>query len=72
MKITYFPDTDTLAIDLADGPSANTDEIADGVTVDYDADGRLIGIDIEQAATRLDLSTLVLTGFPGETHRMSA
>jgi hypothetical protein len=39
-------------------------------------DGRIrfwgIGIDIEQAATRLDLSTLVLTGFPGETHRTSA
>jgi uncharacterized protein YuzE len=67
-----FGDTDTLAIDLADGPGANTGEIADGVTVAYDADGQLIGIEIEQAATRLDLSTLVLTGFPGETHRRSA
>jgi uncharacterized protein YuzE len=72
MKITYFPDTDTLAIDFADRPSASTDEIADGVTVDYDADGLVIGIDIEHAATRLDLGQLVLTDFPGEAHRKTA
>ena len=72
MKITYFADTDTLAIDLADELSAGTDEIADGVTVDYDAQGRVIGIDIEHAATRLDLGKLLLTGFPGEIQRESA
>jgi uncharacterized protein YuzE len=66
MKITYFAETDTLAIDLADETSAGTDEIADGVTVDYNAEGRVIGIDIEHAATRLDLGTLLLTGFPGD------
>jgi uncharacterized protein YuzE len=72
MKITYFADTDTLAIDLADGLSAGTDEIADGVTVDYDAQGRVIGIDIEHAAARLDMGKLLLTGFPGEVQRESA
>ncbi len=71
MRITYFPDTDTLAIDLADEPSAETNEIADGVTVDYGADGRVIGIDIEHAAARLDLSRLVVDEFPGEVQRRS-
>jgi uncharacterized protein YuzE len=69
MKITYFPQTDTLAIDLADEPSAETNEIAEGVTVDYGADGRVIGIDIEHAAARLDLSRLVVDEFPGEVQR---
>jgi YD repeat-containing protein len=42
------------------------------LTVDYDAQGRVIGIDIEHAATRLDLGKLLLTGFPGEIQRESA
>lgn len=66
MKITYFPETDTLAIDFADRPSADTDEIADGVTVDFDTEGRVIGIDIEHATSRLDLGRLELHGFPGQ------
>ena len=72
MKVTYFAETDTLAIDFADRPSQTTDEIADGVTVDYDAGGLVIGIDIEHASDRLDLSRLILTGFPGEADRKSA
>lgn len=66
MKITYFPETDTLAIDFADRPSADTDEIADGVTIDYDAEGRVIGIDIEHATSCLDLGQRELHGFPGQ------
>ena len=65
IKVNYFADTDTLAIDLANEVSTSTDEIADGVTDDCGAQGRVIGIDIEHAATRLDLGKLVLSGFPG-------
>jgi uncharacterized protein YuzE len=71
MRITYFAQTDTLAIDLADEPSAQTNEIAEGVTVDYDAAGRVIGIDIEHAAARVDLGRLVVDGFPAEVKRRS-
>jgi uncharacterized protein YuzE len=72
MKITYFPDTDTLYIDLSEKPSADTDEIADGVVVDYDADGSVTGIEIDHARARLDLTRFVLTRFPGEIQRESA
>jgi uncharacterized protein YuzE len=72
MKITYFSETDTLYIDLSDKPGADSDEIADGVVVDYDADGVVAGIEIEHARTRLDLSRLILAGFPGETERLPA
>jgi uncharacterized protein YuzE len=72
MKITYFSDTDTLYIDLSEKPGADTDEIADGVVVDYDADGAVTGIEIDHARARLDLTRFVLTGFPGEIQRESA
>jgi uncharacterized protein YuzE len=72
MRIRYFPETDTLAIDLAEEESVSTDEVADGVTIDYGVDGRVVGIDIEHAAARLDLSRLVLDAFPGEVQRRSA
>ena len=72
MKITYVSDTDTLYIDLSKKPSAGTDEVADGVVVDYDSDGAITGIEIDHARARLDLTRLFLTGFPGETQREPA
>ena len=51
-KLQYFPDTDTLYIELADGPATGgAEEIADGtLLVDYDAEERIMGITIERAS----------------------
>jgi len=46
MKLEYFADTDSLYVDFRDQPSVESAEIASGVVVDYDADGRVVGIDI--------------------------
>ncbi|MBL8529336.1 MAG: DUF2283 domain-containing protein, partial [Burkholderiales bacterium] len=46
MKLNYHPDTDSLYIDLSERPSVETREISEGVLLDYDAEGRLVGIDI--------------------------
>lgn len=44
MKLHYYPETDSLYIDLNDKPSADSREIAEGLIVDFGADGRVVGI----------------------------
>ena len=58
MKVTYFPTTDTLYLDLVDRPSHESEEIASGIVVDFDVDGNVVGIEVEGAATRFDLREL--------------
>jgi uncharacterized protein YuzE len=64
MKIHYYAETDSLYIDLADGPGIETREIASGVNVDIGADGSIVGIDIDGASGKLDLATLETEGLP--------
>ena len=64
MKLHYYPDTDSLYIDLNSNPSADSREVAEGVVVDLDAAGRLVGIDIQRASQVLDLNTLETESFP--------
>jgi uncharacterized protein YuzE len=53
MRISYYPGTDSLYIDLSSKPSADSREVSDGVVLDYDEDGNLAGIDIDEASTKL-------------------
>ncbi|MEO5590494.1 MAG: DUF2283 domain-containing protein [Gemmatimonadaceae bacterium] len=69
MKLNYYSDTDSLYIDLAEQPSANSREISDGIVLDYDKAGTLVGIDIDNASGKVELTRLVLTGMPGEVER---
>jgi len=66
MKLNYHPDTGSLYIDLSERPSAQSREISDGVVLDYDADGRLVGIDIDNASNKVDLKRLILSKLPGK------
>ena len=61
MKVSYFPDTDSLYIDLSKEISADSSETAEGVVLDFDSRGRLVGIDIDNARRRVDLRCLVLS-----------
>ena len=56
MRLHYYPDTDSLYIELNPRPGADSREIVDGVVLDLDADGNPVGIDIDQASRRLDLT----------------
>jgi uncharacterized protein YuzE len=47
MKLNYYSDTDSLYIDLSEQPSVESREISEGVVLDYDAAGNLVGIDID-------------------------
>lgn len=71
MKVNYFPDTDSLYIDLADRPSAESREISEGIVLDYDSDGTLVGIDIDNASSKVALDTLVVSKLPGTIERIA-
>jgi uncharacterized protein YuzE len=64
VKLSYFADTDSLYIDLSDEPSVESREISEGVVLDYNAAGRLVGIDIDEASKRVQLDKLVLNQLP--------
>jgi uncharacterized protein YuzE len=64
MKLHYGAATDSLYIDLSERPSVDSDEVADGVVLDFDSAGRLVGIDIEHASERVEMQRLVLDRLP--------
>ena len=64
MKFHYYPETDSLYIDLSEGTSVDSREVAPGVVLDFDAEGRLVGIDIDRATRVVDLSRVEVEALP--------
>jgi len=64
MKLHYYAETDSLYIELADGAGVETREVGNGVNVDFNADGAIVGIDIDGASSKLDLATPETQGLP--------
>lgn len=64
MILEYYPETDMLYIKLMEGASTESEEIAPGVVSDFDEHNRVIGVEIEDAGTFIDLSRLELRAFP--------
>ena len=64
MTLHYYPETDSLHIELKAGPGVETREIAEGLNADLDADGAVVGLDIDHASTTLDLTTLETIALP--------
>lgn len=71
MKLHYYPETDSLYIDLAGRPSADSREIAEGLVADFDAEGRVVGIDIQHASQIMDLKTLETDSLPAGKPRIA-
>ena len=71
MKLHYYPETDSLYIELNPKPGADSQEIADGVVLDVDAEGHPVGIDIDGASSRIDLGTLELIALPTASTRLA-
>lgn len=72
MKLNYDPETDSLYIDLSERPSVETREISEGVQLDYDASGNLVGIDIDNASTKVQLKDLILSKLPSKVQSIAA
>lgn len=71
MKLHYDQETDSLYIDLNARTSVDSREVAEGVVIDFDAAGRLVGIDIQHASQVMDLNTLESDTLPGGTARIA-
>jgi uncharacterized protein YuzE len=64
MKLHYYPETDSLYIELTDAPGAEAREIVEGLVVDFDAAGNVVGLDIDRASRKLDLSKVETVALP--------
>ena len=64
MKFHYYRDTDSLYIELSDKVGADSQEVAPGVVLDFDAEGHVVGIDIDHASKVVDLSKLEAEALP--------
>jgi uncharacterized protein YuzE len=72
MKLNYYADTDSLYIDLSEQPSVESREISEGIVLDYDAAGNLVGIDIDNASRKVDLKKLTVNKLPAVIQNNSA
>ncbi len=71
MRINYYPETDSLYIDLSSKPSADSREVSDGIVLDYDESGNLVGIDIDEASTKMEIEELILSKLPAEVKHVA-
>ncbi len=72
MKLNYYPETDSLYIDLSEKTSVESKEISEGVVLDYDTEGNLVGIDIDNASRKVQLKELILNRLPSDIHTVAA
>lgn len=72
MKLNYYPETDSLYIDLSEKPSVESREISEGIVLDYDVEGNLVGIDIDNASKKVQLKELSLNRLPAAIHAVAA
>ncbi len=72
MKLNYYPDTDSLYIDLSEHPGVESREVSEGIVLDYDAEGHLVGIDIDNASRKVELTQLTLSKLPLITQTISS
>jgi uncharacterized protein YuzE len=67
MKLHYYPETDSLYIELKDVPGIQAREVVEGLVVDLDANGDVVGFDIDNASRKLDLSKIETVALPSVT-----
>jgi uncharacterized protein YuzE len=63
MKLQYDPQVDAAYLTLIDSPVADSEEVKPGIVLDYDANNRVVGIEILKVRRQLpdaDLKRLQL------------
>ncbi|MGH6802374.1 MAG: DUF2283 domain-containing protein [Methyloceanibacter sp.] len=64
MKLHYYPETDSLYIELKSTPGTEAREIVEGLVVDFDAKSEVVGFDIDHASKKFDLSVVETVALP--------
>lgn len=72
MKLNYHAETDSLYIDLSETVSVETREVSEGVALDYDAAGNLVGIDIDNASRKIQLERLIVSNLPAAVETLAS
>jgi uncharacterized protein YuzE len=67
MKFHYYPETDSLYIELSDQPSIESREIKSGVILDFSEEGYLVGLDLDHASRFINLSKVEMDSLPLRT-----
>ena len=70
MKLNYYPDTDSLYIELSEEPSTESQEVTDGIVLDFGEQGAVVGIDIDHASKKVQLERLVVAGISGAVEQL--
>ncbi|MDL1968178.1 MAG: DUF2283 domain-containing protein [Deltaproteobacteria bacterium] len=47
-------------------------EISEGIVIDYDKDGHITGIDIDNASRKIDLKEIILNKVPAQLQAITA
>jgi uncharacterized protein YuzE len=50
MKVIYDSDTDTLNLIFRDEPVAESDELREGLIIDYSRDGKIVSVEVLDAS----------------------
>lgn len=58
MKLTIDREADALYLDLDEAPAAESKEISPGVILDYNRDGKVVGIEMLHLSKRVDAAKL--------------
>lgn len=69
MKISYDEEADALYIKFRDGEYVESDEVQDGIILDYDGGRNLIAIEILNASSRFALQDLTNLSFELQSAR---
>jgi uncharacterized protein YuzE len=62
MRVRVDQQADAVYVNLTDRSIKDSEEVADGIVVDYDDEGRIVGVEILDASKRTEDPT-VLTQF---------
>jgi len=62
MKMSYYNETDSLYIELSSEPSVDSIEVSAGVVADFDKNGKIVGIDIDNASKTAELKKFQFAG----------
>ena len=71
MKLNCYPETDSLYIDLSEQASVESREISEGVVLDYDAQGNLVGLDIDNASAKVEIHKLIVSKLPASVETIA-
>jgi len=64
MKLHYDKQTDSLYIELLDHPGVDSNEVAEGIVLDFDEKNHLVGIDVQHASKNVELNRLDTSSLP--------